>query len=495
MDKNIGIHFYINIKNLIDIIKEEEKIDDDLKRTLHRLNTYFVGFSKLIKQYGGFVEKYTSGRAHVIFKQKNEEDEIDENVLEALVACYIYTNNIFNSLGKYSKYTKFKIHGGIDFGSYYDYNIVDAVNGDEYTSIGSVANNSAKVQSFAPKDYVYAMGKFVDKLPTSLKSKFIRLSDEEVDELYGKIKSKVIYKAKYNDIFDESRLSEIEANLDDVKKRVEDESKSINLKDISFEGVNKQLSFDRLSLKGTNKKIEDGYVLCADIRGFTKLFNNNDNNLDNLKDVMEDMYIIMGDVTNDSKGTKVQYQGDRIVIVYNDYSDEEDAIVRMLKAAFTLNSKIQNLNNDEDIKEKLGSNKIYIGIGCGSGKLIATRLGLNGNNDNIVLSDAYKIADKAEDEYAEKSQVVIRKELKEKIEEKDESSNELTYSTLIQLFESIGKSGFYKSSATIEEFNEKLSENEQTQNSINKYAINNSQIRNNQGNEGPKRPMPWGSIW
>ncbi len=372
---------------------------------------------------------------------------------------------------------------------------MDAVNGDEYTSIGSVANNSAKVQSFAPKDYVYAMDKFVDKLPTSLKSKFIRLSDEEVDELYGKIKSKVIYKAKYNDIFDESRLSEIEANLDDVKKRVEDESKSINLKDISFEGVNKQLSFDRLSLKGTNKKIEDGYVLCADIRGFTKLFNNNDNNLDNLKDVMEDMYIIMGDVTNDSKGTKVQYQGDRIVIVYNDYSDEEDAIVRMLKAAFTLNSKIQNLNNDEDIKEKLGSNKIYIGIGCGSGKLIATRLGLNGNKDNIVLSDAYKIADKAEDEYAEKSQVVIRKELKEKIEEKDESSNELTYSTLIQLFESIGKSGFYKSSATIEEFNEKLSENEQTQNSINKYAINNSQIRNNQGNEGPKRPMPWGSIW
>lgn len=491
MDRNIGIHFYINIKNLIDIIKEEEKIDDDLKRTLHRLNTYFIGFSKLIKKYGGFIEKYTSGRAHVIFKQENEDDEIDENVLEALVACYIYTNNIFNSLGKYSKYTKFKIHGGVDFGSYYDY---DIVNGDEYTSIGSVANNSAKVQSFAPKDYVYAMGKFVDKLPTSLKSKFIRLSDKEIKKLHGKIKSEVIYKVKYSDIFDEPRLSEIETNLEDVKKRVEEESKSINLKDISFEDVKKQLSFEKLSLKGINKKIENGYVLCADIRGFTKLFNNNDNNLDDLKDVMEEIYKIMGDVTNDSKGTKVQYQGDRIVVVYNDYSDEEDAIVRMLKAAFTLNSKIQNLNNDEDIKEKLGSSKIYVGIGCGSGKLIATRLGLNGNKDNIVLSDAYKIADKAEDEYAEKSQVVIQKELKEKVEEKDENSNELTYSTLIQLFESIGTSGFYKSSATIEDFDKKLSENEQAQNSSDNYALKNSQIRNNQGNGGPKRLMPWGTI-
>lgn len=489
MDKNIGVHFYINIKNLIDIIKEEEKIDDDLKRTLHRLNTYFVGFSKLIKKYGGFVEKYTSGRAHVIFKQEN--DEIDENVLEALVACYIYTNNIFNNLGKYSKYTNFKIHGGIDFGSYYDY---DIVNGDEYTSIGSVANNSAKVQSFAPKDYVYAMGKFVDKLPTSLKSKFIRLNDEEIDKLHGKIKSEVIYKAKYIDIFDESKLSEIKTKLEDIKKRVEDESKSMNLKDISFEDVNKQLSFERLSLKGINKKIEDGYVLCADIRGFTKLFNNNDNNLDDLKDVMEEIYKIMGNVTNDSKGTKVQYQGDRIVVVYNDYSDEEDAIVRMLKAAFTLNSKIQNLNNDEYIKKKLGSNKVYVGIGCGSGKLIATRLGLNGNKDNIVLSDAYKIADKAEDEYAEKSQVVIRKELKEKIEEKDENSNELTYSTLIQLFESIGTSGFYKSSSTIEDFDKKLSENEQAQKNSYNYALKNSQIRNNQGNDGPKRLMPWGTI-
>ena len=49
MEKTKGVHFYVNIKNLIDIMNDEEITDDDLKRTLHRLQTYFVGHTKLIQ--------------------------------------------------------------------------------------------------------------------------------------------------------------------------------------------------------------------------------------------------------------------------------------------------------------------------------------------------------------------------------------------------------------------------------------------------------------
>src|SRR5699024_7730054 len=98
-----------------------------------------------------------------------------------------------------------------------------------------------------------------------------------------------------------------------------------------------------LSLKGKNKRIEGG-VLCADIRGFTKLFHLNDQNLKDLSEVMEEIYNIKGEVINDNDGTKVQYQGDRIVAVFNDYSGQEnDAIIRMLESAITLNTRIQRL--------------------------------------------------------------------------------------------------------------------------------------------------------
>ncbi|MGI6684902.1 MAG: hypothetical protein ACOX47_05365 [Bacillota bacterium] len=48
MDKVNGIHLYVSIKNILDIIKQEEEKDEDLKRTIHRLQTYFVGFSKVM---------------------------------------------------------------------------------------------------------------------------------------------------------------------------------------------------------------------------------------------------------------------------------------------------------------------------------------------------------------------------------------------------------------------------------------------------------------
>ena len=337
------------------------------------------------------------------------------------------------------------------------------------------------------------MEKFIKKLPSELSNKFIELTDDEKDKLSGKLKSSKIYKVKYSDLFDSKKMSEIKDELNEVKDRVTEEANGLNLGDISFEGVYKRLSFDKLSLKGMNKRIDEAYVLCADIRGFTKLFNNSDSNLDNLKDVMESIYEIMGSVTNDTNATKVQYQGDRIIAVYNDFSGEEDALLRLIKGAFTLNSKIQYLNEDKEVKEKLNSRKIHIGIGCGMGKLIATRLGLNKSKHNMVLSEAYKDADKAEDKYAEKGEITIYKNIKEAIEKKDEDSEQLDYEVLLDLFTAISTTGFYKSDATIEEFNDKLSEKEQAQDKeIMNYAYNKKSIKSLSGALANTGLRSWG---
>lgn len=486
MEKTKGVHFYVNIKNLIDIMNDEEITDDDLKRTLHRLQTYFVGHTKLIQQYDGKVEKYTGGRSHVVF-DFNVNEPTYEIILETVVACFIFNNKIFNNLSKYSSYTGFSVHAGMDYGEYYDYFIDE----DEYTSIGGVANNSAKIQSYAPKNYIYVTQKFIDELPSDYKGKFIELTEEEKEEFNEKIKSKHFYKVHYKDIFSEERMNEIEDGLNDVKERVEKESNSLYLKDIDFEACTKQLSFEGLSLKGKNKRIEEGCVICADIRGFTKLFNINDQNLDDLEEVMEKIYEIMNNVTDDTEGTKVQYQGDRIVVVYNDFNGAEDAIIRMLRAAFTLNSEIHDLNDDIDIQRKINNKKISIGIGCSFGKIIATRLGLKGNKDNIILSESYKKANKCEDDYAQSNEIVISKNLKDEIDNKSDETEKPEYLALQELFTSISTTGYYKSTATIDEFEELVEQKENLINKASQVASANF-LSSPEGRSSNVNVRPWG---
>lgn len=477
MDKKTGVHFYISVKNLDEIIKKEESIDDDLKRTLHRLQTYFVGLTKLISDSGAKVEKYTAGRAHIVF-EINKDDKVDDSIVETICSCFIYVNEIFNSLSKYSQYNKFSVHAGVDYGDYYDYEIEE-----EITSIGSVANISAKIQSYAAKNYLYATKKFIEKLDNSISDKFSRLDNTEYKDLYDKVKIKNIYEVKYSDIFDNDKNEELLKKLEDVKEKVEDESKKINLKDIKFEDVVKKISFDNLSLRGKNKRISDAAIICADIRGFTKLFTVSDSNLDDLKEVMQEIYSIMGSVVDEFNGTLIQYQGDRLVAIYHDYDSEKDYIIRVLEAALTLKDKIIELAKDEEIKKKLNNKEISIGIGCSIGKVIATRLGRYGSKDNMILGEAYKYANKSEDEYADKKEVVIYKTLKEKIESiADDNDNEnIKYEVLKENFSSISTTGYYVTNITLVDYENRIQEVEKSkleiENAVNRQFNAKQEVR------------------
>lgn len=491
MEKTSGVHLYVDIKNLINVIDNEEKKDDDLKRTLHRLQTYFIGHTKLIKQYNGVIEKYAGGRSHIIF---GAEDRSYDEILEVVVACFIFNNNIFNNLSKYVQYPKFSVNAGMDCGDYFEYDIEDGINESEFTTIGRVANNSAKIQSYAPKNYIYITGKFYEKLDSSFQEKFVELTEEEKENFNDKIRSKKFYKAHYNQIFSESKMQELEEGLSDVKERVEKESSDLNISDIKFESCTKQICFEGLSLKGRNKRLEDAGVLCADIRGFTKLFYENDQNLEDLISVMEVVYSIMGSIILDTEGTKVQYQGDRIVAIYNNFSDAEEYIVRMLKAAFDLNQKIQDLNEKDDIREKLNNRKIAVGIGCSSGKAIATRLGMDGNKDNIILSDSYKTANKCEDIYADSNEIVINKGLKDIIDSKAKELEEPEFLALQELFTAISTTGYYVSTATIEEFNALVEQKRDLQDSA-KDLLMNDEISNDKECIRNIKLKPWGDKY
>lgn len=495
-----GVHFYVNIKNLIDIIKEEADKDDDLKRTLHRLQTYFTGFTKLIDLYNGTVEKYTSGRAHVFFEVDvdggNNESQI-EKILKVVVACIYYNNKIFNELSKYKQYNypDFKVHAGVDYGDFIEYEIEDNINECEFTTVGAVANNSAKIQSYANQNYIYILDRFHNELPSTLKEKFVELSDDEKKNIKGKIQNSKIYKAYYNNIFDSEVMEKLVEELEEVKTKVEDESKKLNIREISFEDVKVKLDFSGLSLSGKNKKFTGG-VLCADIRGFTKLFNKSDNNLQDLFDVMKEIYSIMGQTVNDNDGIKVQYQGDRIVSVFHDFKDADDYIIRMLKTAFGLNKRIQDISDRKDIQEKLGNREISIGIGCSIGDIIATRLGARGEKDNIILGEVVLNADNCEDRYAEKNKTVINKEFRELIKDKKSESDAVEYEILNEIFSSISTTSFYETETTLTDFNNKVEEkkSEKIKNKMTNMLSATPVISSCSGERIEGAPRPWGEI-
>lgn len=490
-----GVHFYVNIKNLIDIIKEEADKDDDLKRTLHRLQTYFTGFTTLIGLYGGIVEKYTSGRAHVYFNvdEDNKEDAI-ENILKTVVACIYYNNKIFNELSKYKQYSypDFKVHAGVDYGDFIEYEIEDDINDTEFTTVGAVANNSAKIQSYAKQNYIYILDRFYNELSSSLQDKFVELTEDEKKNIKGKIKNSKIYKAHYNNIFDEEKMDELEEELKDVKTKVEGEAKKLNITEITFEGARAKLDFNGLSLSGKNKKFTAG-VLCADIRGFTKLFNKSDNNLEDLFDVMTEIYDIMGQTVNEYEGIKAQYQGDRIVAVFHDFTGSSDYVIRLLKSAFALNEKIQKLNSREDIQEKLGNKNIAIGIGCSTGDIIATRLGAKGNKDNIILGEVVLNADNCEDRYAEKNNTVINKAFKYMIKDKTDI---VEYEVLNEVFSSISTTSYYKTSTTLSDFNNDVNKKKEDKlKNLQKSILSATPtISSASGKKIQGAPRPWGDF-
>lgn len=494
MDKVNGIHLYVNIKNILDIIKQEEQKDEDLKRTIHRLQTYFVGFTKVISTFSGQVEKHTGGRSHVVIEICEDSKNTDiEEALKTVVACFKFNNDIFNELTKYTQYNypDFKIHAGMDYGEYAWYKIEDNVTEDESTTIGGVANNAAKIQSFAYKDYIYIMDKLYRELPQEFKDKFTELDESRMEVIKGKIKNSKVYEAKYNQIFDDSVMNDIDKKLEDVKKRVEEEANKLNISEIDFSDAKVKVDFSKLSINN-NKKLSGG-ILCADIRGFTKLFNKNDSNLDDLCDVMQELYSVMGDSVNEEEGIKVQYQGDRIVALFNDFNGADPYKIRMLNSAFKLNERIQGLNDRADISEKLKKNNIAIGVGCSSGNIIATRLGANGSKDNIILSEAAKAADSSEDDYAEKNSVVICKQLHDEIVAEAKNSTHIEYKVLQEVFTAISTTGYYSANITYSEFQKKIDEKKaQEQEEKAKALFNATILKSSIGEKVNVQTRPWG---
>lgn len=70
MYKKFGIHFYINIDNLEQILIIDENKNDELKHSFHQLDTFIASIEKFVEFFSEncIVEKFTTSRLHIYYR-------------------------------------------------------------------------------------------------------------------------------------------------------------------------------------------------------------------------------------------------------------------------------------------------------------------------------------------------------------------------------------------------------------------------------------------
>ena len=408
MHKKFGIHFYINIDNLEQILIIDENKNDELKHSFHQLDTFIASIEKFSESFPEdcVVEKFTTSRLHIYYRVKCDEDgkskEVSlKNAIVSVFQIICFSRCLvekLKSLGKYKNAPKFKIGVGIDIGNFVEFEFKD----DEFTeltTIGSPANRAAKLQSVIANDrdndilISKAFFDVVQKYIPEIASKFFGRGD---------LSSKIVVKAYYYDLTayggSIKDIEELIAQYSSWNKRkdagldfAEQKANQTNYGDIDFTSARKPIDFNTLSLRAP--KVVEGAMFYSDIRGFT-----NKVDMSKLqeaerftKTVLEMMY----DCEQAAAGVHIQFQGDRDSVVFYNHSDmSKNYAVSAVVAGMKMLDGIDNINKSRN------TDKINIGIGIAIGNIFLSRLGLKNGKFNIALGQTVRDADKAEDEKA-----------------------------------------------------------------------------------------------
>ena len=403
-----GIHFYVNLNNLNNIIKKEEDNTDSLTRTFHSLNTYVCTMEKFAQFFPEIVtvEKFTTTRLHLYITT----DKGLEKMSDAFIQLSYFSKQLadyMKSIGKYNKLAPFEIGIGADFGQFVEFKFKDAIaDFEELTTIGGPANRAAKLQSKSKNNEIIISQKLHDILPVSVKEMFFGASDiaNLVSTKYTDI---LPLRAKITDLANLVDAS-YEHKANECLRYANELSQKNNLGSVAFSDTRVPVDFEQLSL--LNAKKVNGVMLYADIRNFTQKVDNTP--LDEIETFTERVLKGMYCCVNSNDGLHVQFQGDRESGIFHNFKErKENFIIDALITAMKLLDFVDEENNNQKHQQILD-----IGIGCSIGNIYFSRLGLKNNKFNIAMGETVQEADYAEDIIAgsygrPNSEIAITKEL------------------------------------------------------------------------------------
>lgn len=384
MKKSTGIHFYINITNFYDVVEDEEKRLGSVEHSIHALDTFFSSIELYGRKHYGeafITEKITGSRLHLYVVTDNIAKAF-EIVSSVSQYSYLLTNYMKSNISKYKTLVEFSLNVGACYGSFYEFEFSkDEIR--ELTTIGFAANLAAKLQSIASGSKLIISENIYNELKPWQRECFIR----KVDSSIKKYEQDCCYECKLIQL--KTRFS-YEKDLENAKRR----ALNVNLGSINTREARARVDFDALSKTECRKIV--GIPLFADVRGFTKQFDSDDTNLEEMavktQGILTDMY----NAVEETNGIHVQFQGDRELAVFHNYKDYvcvKDAVIAGMK-----------------IIDRVSGWGVHVGIGQSLGPMFASKIGARGERDNILLGRTVVSADKNEDMKAKGNQIVISAE-------------------------------------------------------------------------------------
>ena len=393
MNKKVGTHFYINIVNFDDVSEKEEAETGEVRHSIHELDTFFRSVETYGKRhYPGklVVEKITGARLHMYVESDSIPETFDIVSAVTKYAAELAVHLNIN-VSKYKSLLTFRINAGACYGAFYEFEF-KRKDADEMTTIGFAANYAAKLQNIAGMHHILISENIYKELTVEQKSCFRKISPG----IIKKYEQDCCYDAEIEEL-------RVKYNFTRDFEKAVDIANKVDLQDIQFSSANQALNYKSLS-KTVCKKIK-GIPLFADVRDFTSQFDEDGGNLAEMAEKTQNILTTMYDVVEGRHGVHVQFQGDREMALFHDYSDYScivDAVIAGLK-----------------IIDAVKGYHVSVGVGQSIGKLFAAKIGARDEKDNILLGRTVNEASINEDEYAEKDQLVISKDLYEELKKKD----------------------------------------------------------------------------
>lgn len=390
MIRKNGIHFYINIVNLNDVVEAEEAHTGEVKHAIHALDTFFSSIEAYGKRHYPevfVIEKITGSRLHMYIESERIPSAFE---IVSAVSQYAYrlTTHFSEKIGKYKTLLPFQLQVGVCFGGFYEFEFKREY-AEELTTIGYAANFAAKLQGLAQPMHICVSKNVYESMSTDQQIAFKKMETTAIQKYDQNCYFEAFLnrlKVKYSFQKDLEFASQIAAN--------------VNLNDMQFRDATQQISYRNLSKK-EGKKLK-GIPLFADVRGFTVQFDAEDSNLEEMAVKTQSILTTMYDIVENCHGTHVQFQGDREMAVFHDYPSYSCAV----------DAVIAGLRIIDGVKNY----QVSVGVGQAYGKLFAAKIGARDEKDSILLGRTVAEADKNEDEHASENQMVISTDVYKKLQ-------------------------------------------------------------------------------
>lgn len=397
MEQKEGIHFYIDVLNLNEVVVEEESKTRSVTHSIHALDTLFTSIERYAKSKSESltVEKVTGSRLHMYII--GEYCSSFDVVMDVSVYAYEVCDYLNHDYSKYKTLKDFSIRLGAASGKFYEFEYDFKVKGKEpeLTTIGFAANYAAKLQVLTKPMKISISDDLYDELRVNQRLNFMYVNDEGVRK-YGK---DGFYAASLAVLGQNYSVSEAEL------ERVRHYANTVALRDINFKSVRQTLSFDRLN-RTTVKKLE-GIPLYVDVRGFTAQFDSDDGNLNEMAVKTQQILEALYSITIAHNGVHVQFQGDRELALFHNVPSERRNGFLVPEQKCYKDAVLTAMRMIDRVKG-LG---LHVGVGEAFGTLYATKIGARGEKDNILIGHTVIEADIMEDAHAGEDQIAITPEV------------------------------------------------------------------------------------